>query len=695
MSIRNLEAMFSPRSVVFVGASTHQGSVGKTVTDNLLGAGFTGDIWLVNPHMSDISGFRCYPDIASLPGIPDLAVIATPPATIPELIRQLGEKGTRAVTIITAGVAEQDMLNAARPFCLRIIGPNCFGLMLPFCGLNASFAHLNPPSGNLGFISQSGAIISTTIDWAGGSNIGFSHIVSLGNMADVDVGDVLNYLAAEEKCEAILMYLEQVTNAQKFMAAARAAAIKKPVIVIKSGRHAEGAKAATSHTGALAGADDVYDAAFRQSGLLRVRDTADMFSAAEIFSRGLNYTGNRLSILTNGGGAGVLSVDRLIDLGGKPATLSDTTLTALSAVLPASWSKANPVDIIGDADPARYSAALEQLLIDANSDAVLVIHCPTALAPSLETAQACADLVLKSPSKPVLTAWLGGIGAEKGREVFSHGAIPAFATPEDAVRGFSYLSAYHDIRKNLLTQETALPRKPHDTTSIRKIIDQTRQEKRAILTESEAKDILAVYDIPTVPTVVAVTPDDVFTISEKILKDYKKIVLKIHSKKITHKSDVGGVVLNLTSPDLAQNTAQDMFVRLGKDIDGFTVQPMIERPQAYELILGISHDHTFGPVILCGAGGTAAELIADRSLCLPPLTEKSALEAVMRTKLSRLLQGYRHVAAVDFTAVTRVLMALSAITEDFPEIMELDINPLLIDNTGAIALDARIVIKIA
>ncbi len=693
MSIRNLDKMFAPRSIAFFGASNEPGSVGKTVVDNLLSAGFKGPIWLVNPRHDTIGTNTCYSDTASLPDTPDLAIIATPAKTVPALIDELGRKGTRSAVIITAGVDQHAMLDASKPYLLRMIGPNCFGIMLPLLGLNGSFAHMTPNKGNLAFISQSGAIISAVIDWAADQNIGFSHIVSLGNMADVDVGDVLNFLAADAQSRVILMYLEQVTDAPKFMRAARAAALVKPVVVIKAGRHAEGAKAATSHTGAMAGSDIVYDAAFRRAGLLRVTELEELFDATEALSRIPPVTGKRLAIVTNGGGAGVIAVDRLIDYGGTLADLNSETIEQLDRILPAAWSKGNPVDIIGDAGPERYAAALQAVLEDKNTDAILVINCPTALASSADAAQAVINTLKSKSKKPVLAAWLGGETSEKSREILACNDIPAYATPEDAVRGLSYLTGYARLREDLMRPISQPENPDSNPEAVRKIIQSALQAKRSLLTEAEAKAVLAACGIPVTPMLRARTPEEVFARAGEILKDSQEAVVKIVSETLTHKSDVGGVALNLSSPEAARKASQDMIERLGDKIDGFTVQPMINRPGAHELILGLTRDQTFGPIIMFGAGGMGVQVIDDKAIALPPLDSKLAHDLIGRTRIFNLLKGYRNHAPADLDAIATALIRLSQMAVDFPEISELDINPLLADAHGVLALDARIVIK--
>ena len=709
MTIRNLDKLFTPKSVALFGASEREGSVGKAVTDNLLSANFDGPVWLVNPKHKEINKVQCYPDAKHLPAAPDLAVIATPAQVIPDIIAELGNKGTRAAVVISAGIRQQNLtqtiLDAARLHGLRIVGPNCIGMMVPEIGLNASFAHTMPLRGDLAFISQSGAIISAVLDWAGGQGIGFSSMVSMGNMADVDLGDMLDYLAGDDKTRAILMYLEQVTDARKFMSAARSAARVKPVVVIKAGRHAEAAKAAQSHTGALAGSDAVYNAAFHRAGILRVLDLEDLFDAGEILSRLKTIAGDRLAIVTNGGGAGVLAVDRLIDFGGTLAALSDKTIEKLNKVLPSTWSGANPVDIIGDAGPERYQAAIGAVLDDPDTDAVLVINCPTALASGIDAAKATIRSIERHNKehqhpKAVLTTWLGDHSANEARALLSANGYPTYETPADAVRGFSYLTRHAKDQRALMQTPPSLPDAfETDPEAARGIISSVLKEGREILTELEAKTILKAYGIPSVKTVIAKTPDEVRkSAAEMIGSEATEVAIKILSKAITHKSDVGGVILGLPGADAAKMAASDMLARVLRsmpdaEIEGFTVQPMIRRPGAHELIIGVSEDSTFGPVILFGAGGTGVEVIRDTAMALPPLDMKLAYDLMHETRVYKLLQGYRDRPAAAMDAIALTLVKISQMIAELPEITELDINPLLADENGVIALDARIVVK--
>ncbi|MBL0713353.1 MAG: bifunctional acetate--CoA ligase family protein/GNAT family N-acetyltransferase, partial [Desulfosarcina sp.] len=648
-----------------------------------------------------------YPDVDSLPKTPDLAVIATPPDTAPQLIEDFGRRGTRSAVVITAGFGEggsekgerlcAQMLDSARPHLLRIVGPNCLGIMVPGVGLNASFGHVQPLSGNIAFVAQSGAVQTTVLDWATSKGIGFSHFVSVGDMSDVDFGDMLDYLTADYSAKAILLYIEAVTHARKFMSAARAAARVKPVIVVKAGRHFEGARAAASHTGALAGTDEVYDAAFQRAGMLRVMDMQALFDAVETLAMSHRFSGDRLSILTNGGGVGVLATDVLIDKKGRLAELSPETMARLNHVLPRTWSHNNPVDIIGDAPPDRYTDALKALLEDKGVDAILVLNCPTAVASSTEVAQAVVDTLKESGSKAgsrgFFTSWLGMDSARKARQIFAENRIPTYETPTEAIRGFMQIVRYHRSQEMLMETPPNIPEvfEP-ETDKARGIVNKALSEGRIWLTETEAKAVLAAYKIPVVQTYEASTPEQAAEIAARI---GGSVALKILSPDITHKSDVGGVALDLASEELVQKTAWAMQERIreiqpGARISGFTVQPMIHRPNAHELIVGISNDVQFGPVILFGQGGTAVEVIQDKAIALPPLNMHLAREVMTRTRVYRLLEGYRSRPAADLDSIALTLVKVSQLISDIDDIDELDINPLLADEQGVVALDARI-----
>lgn len=704
MTIRNLEALLQPRSVALIGASTRPGSVGLIVARNLLRGGFRGQLFFVNPKHKVIEGAECYSSVSVLPEAPDLAVLVTPAATIPGIVAELGAKGTRAAVVISAGLRgdlRQAMLNAARPHLLRVQGPNCLGLMLPNLGLDASFSHQAALPGDLAFLSQSGALITGIVDWARARRIGFSHVVSLGDMADVDFGDMLDYLAGDTKSRAILLYMESVTNAPKFLSAARRAARSKPVIVVKAGRGGSGAKAAMSHTGAMAGADGAYDAAFQRAGVLRVPELRDLFSAAEILARHPQVPGDRLAILTNGGGAGVLAADRLAQLGGRFAGLGESTLKALDAVLPPTWSRGNPIDIIGDAHAERYAKALGAVLESEDADAVLVMNCPTALASSDEIAHAVTGVLAERQARgastmPILANWLGVEASKGAREVFAAKGIASFDMPADAVDGFMHLVRYGRAQEQLARTPPSLPEAPaFDVARAKALIGAALKDGRTAMTEAEAKELLAAYGIPIVPTAFARTPEDVRRDAEDIIAKHGACVVKISSRDISHKSDIGGVKLGLTHAADAEAAAREMLRRVaekqpGARVDGFTVQAMIQNARGLELILGMSVDDAFGPLLMFGAGGVAVEVLRDTAHALPPLDLNLANDMMRQTRVWRLMQGYRDRPAVDRDAVAQALVRLSYLVAHHPEIREIDINPLIAQADGAMALDARV-----
>lgn len=712
MSVNNLDKMFSPRSVALCGFSPREGTVGNKLWNNLISEDFKGQIWPVNPKYDEINGQKCYKTVADLPCAPDLAVIATPPIAVADTIEQLASIGNRACVMITAGVRQNEevysrVMKVVNDVGYRIVGPNCMGIMVNEIGLNATFAHMPPTErGDLAFISQSGAILTSVLDWAKGRDIGFSYMVSVGDMVDVDVGDILDYMVSDPNTSAILMYLEQITNSHSFMSAARAAAKIKPIVVIKSGRHEAGAAAAASHTGALAGADNVYSAAFERTGILRVTELGELFDAAEVLSRQKPITGDRLAIVTNGGGVGVLAVDCLMDQEGTLAEISSETMDKLNSFLPDSWSKANPVDIIGDAPPEFYYKSTLAVLEDDNVDAVLVMNCPTAMASSLGAAESTAKAVKEYYENPdarpkaVLTNWVGDATASEARNLLSSNGIPAYNSPADAIKAYSYLTGYVKAQNNLAKCPPSLPDAfQSDAKIAREIINPVLEEGRDMLTESEAKQLLSSYGIKVVPTYEAKTPDEAFTAAGRIIAEgFDKLVLKILSKDISHKSDSGGVVLNITSPEEVKNQAEEMLIRVAGNcpdarLEGFTVQPMISRPNAKELIVGVSEDITFGPVILFGTGGTAVEIIKDRAVSLPPLDMNLAYEQIEKTQIYKLLQGYRDVPRANMDEIALTLVRISNMIAELPEIYELDINPLLADEHGVLALDARVVVK--
>ena len=705
MSRRNLEYLFNPRSVALIGASDRPHSVGATVMRNLVRGGFAGPIWPVNQRRSVVAGMRAYHTVADLPTAPDLAIVCTPAPSIPGLIDQLGKRGTRAAVVISAGLDGTDgsgqsfaaaMLQAAQPHTLRILGPNCIGVLVPGIGLNASFAHCGATAGQLAFVAQSGALTTAMLDWARSARIGFSHFISLGNAADVDFGDVLDHLGRDSQTRAILLYIESVTSARKFMSAARTAARNKPVIVIKSGRTGEAARAAHTHSGALAGSDAVYQAAFRRAGILRVDTTRQLFDAAEVLARLRHYRGPRLAILGNAGGPGVMATDALLAGGGQLAVLSSDAVRRLDEALPASWSRANPLDIGGDARPERYLAALDIVLAEPSVDAVLVIHAPTAVASVAEVAGGCVPRLAES-SCPALVCWMGG--EQSGSTQPATAAdVPAYNTPEEAIDGFLHVVRHHQSQALLTQVPPAAPDSfAPDRTVARTLIEEALAAGRTSLTEPEAKNVLATYGIPVVETRIA---REVAELPASAAAVGYPVALKVLSAQISHKSDVGGVALNIASDDELLQAAHSIMARahaLRPDalIDGFTVQKMIRRGGAHELLAGIAVDATFGPTIVFGCGGTAVEVIGDRAIALPPLNAVLARDLISQTRVQALLRGYRDRAAVDMAALEQVLIKLAQLAADMPEICELDINPLLADEHGVLALDARIRIQAA
>ncbi|MDO6962986.1 bifunctional acetate--CoA ligase family protein/GNAT family N-acetyltransferase [Rhizobium alvei] len=703
MTVRNLEYAINPRSVAIIGASAREGSVGAMVLRNIIDGGFEGEIYPVNPKYPALSGKPCYPSIAALPEAPDFAVIVTPPKAVPEVVAELGERGCRAAVVITAGLTKanglkQAMLDAAKPHLFRIIGPNTVGFILPPQKLNASFSHMPARPGRIALLSQSGAIVTSLIDWAADKEIGFSKIVSLGDMADVDVADMLDMLAGDTETSAIVMYLESIPHPRKFMSAARAAARVKPVIAIKPGRHAAAAAAAATHTGALSGADRVVDAALRRAGILRVKELDELFVATETVARFAPVARARTAIVTNGGGAGVLAVDRLMDWKGELAPISPETIAALDAQLPDNWSRANPLDIIGDAPPERYRAAVEAAAADPGSDVVLVMNCPTALASPVEAAREVAALAKKGAinGKPVLACWLGEHTAKEGRHLLQEAGIASYETPSKAADAIAYLSDWSRAQQQLMRVPKSIMEEHESAFQVvRDLLRLAAAEGRTMLTEPEAKAAIAAYGIAVPETAVATTPAEAGTIAASLLEKNARIAVKLMSRTLTHKSDVGGVVLNIATAEAARQACEgirDRLSALGKEaeIDGYSVQAMVIRPKAHELILGTSRDPIFGPIMLFGAGGTAVEVMDDTAIGLPPIDDVLAGDLIDQTRIGRLLAGYRDRPPADRAGIIAALTALSRMLVDFPAIRGLDINPLLADQTGVIALDARI-----
>ena len=705
MATSSLQSIFAPRSIAVIGASDEPGKVGAVTLANLVKAGFAGPIYPVNPRHATVQGLPAFVSVADLPQPVDLAVICTPASTVPELVRQCGVAGVGGLVILTAGfrevgaagqAADQALAEQLRQFPnMRAIGPNCLGVMAPAARLNASFAASMAAPGRVAFVSQSGALCTAMLDWAAEQSVGFSHFVSVGNMLDIDMADLLDYLAEDAATDAVMLYIESITSARRFMSAARACARHKPIVAYKAGRFPQSAKAAASHTGAMAGVDSVYEAAFERAGIVRVFEVDDLFDCAQLLAHGPRVRGDRLAIVTNAGGPGVMACDALLARGGKLARLSAATLSKLDQALPAAWSHGNPVDVLGDAAPARFARALEIVSDDDAADAVLAILTPQAMTDPTATARAVVE-VAHQARKPIVANWMGGQMVHEGIDVLNSAGVPTARTPNDAVAAFSHLVRH--ARNQELLYET--PREvpldldggPHPgRDELRKLFSSGRE----LLYESEAKALLATYGISVTEARLGHSADEVAALADKL--GYP-VVLKVVSPQITHKTDVGGVTLNLASPDQVRAAYEEMLtsVRQARPdalIEGVSVQPMVSLPGGIELIVGAKKDPVFGPVIMVGFGGIAAELFGDRALGLPPLNERLALRMLQSLRAWPLVTGFRGrkpVANVD--RLVETLLRFSTLVADFPEIAELDANPVLVRDEQVITLDARVVV---
>jgi acetyltransferase len=699
-----LEAMFTPASVAVIGATDREGSVGRTALLNLRNDAFKGRVYAVNPKRSEIAGQPCFHTIGDVPEAVDLAVIVTPAATVPGLTAECVKAGVKAIVVISAGFKEKGPEGLAlerqiqaelKPSTTRLIGPNCLGLMNPWMGLNATFAHDIAHPGSVAFLSQSGALLTAILDWSLTEKVGFSAIVSTGSMLDVGWGDLLSFFGEDPHTNSILVYMESIGDARSFLSAAREVSFTKPIIVIKAGRSEAASHAAASHTGAMTGSDEVYDAAFRRCGVLRVDTIAELFNMAEVLGKQPRPRGPRLTILTNAGGPGVLATDALVSEGGELAVLSDDSLQALNSFLPAHWSHANPVDILGDADPERYARALEICLADSGSDGLLAILAPQGMTSPADVAQRFKDHPA-APGKPLLASWMGGPTVSAGVEILNAAGIPTFSYPDAAVRAFKSMWQYTYQLRGLY--ETPLPAGEAAQVNTRREVATSLVERatiagRTLLTELESKEILGLYGIPTVPTKLARSTEDAVSMAEKI--GYP-VVLKLHSETITHKSDVGGVQLDLKDQHAVRRAYQaiesSVSVKAGlAAFCGVTVQPMV-RATGYELILGSSVDPQFGPVLLFGSGGQLVEVYRDRALALPPLNTTLAARLMERTKIFTALKGVRGRKPVDLAGLESLLVRFSDLVVDQPRMREIDINPLVASAEGLLALDARIVL---
>jgi len=698
-----LDAILKPNNVAVIGATEKQGSVGRTILTNLITNPFGGTIFPVNPKRPNVLGIKSYPSILDVPDQVDLAVIVTPAKTVPGIIQQCVDAGIPGAIVISAGFKEigeegaeleRQIMQIARGK-MRIIGPNCLGVMMPLRGLNATFAGSMARPGNVAFISQSGAICTAVLDWSYDENVGFSAFISIGSMLDVGWGDLITYLGDDPNTHSIVIYMEAVGDARSFLSAAREVSRTKPIIVIKAGRTTAAAKAAASHTGSLTGSDEVLDAAFRRVGVLRVNNISDVFYMAEVLAKQPRPKGNRLSIVTNAGGPGVLATDALIMGGGELTDISDATMEELNDFLPGAWSHNNPIDILGDADPERYAKTLEIAAKDENSDGLLVILTPQDMTDPTQTAEHLKPYA-NSTGKPVLASWMGGAMVAAGERILNRANIPTFAYPDTAMRLFNYMWQYTDnLRALYETPElTSDEEDAPDREKVAAIIDNARSAGRVILTENESKQVLAAYGVNTIPDRIATTEDDAVAAAEEL--GYP-VVVKIHSETITHKTDVGGVRLNLEDAEAVRDAFRRIQTSVAEKVgeehfDGVNVQPMIKIGDGYEIIIGSSVDPQFGPVILFGTGGSLVEVFKDRALGLPPLTTTLARRMMERTKIYEALHGVRGREAVDIAELEKLLVRFSQIVAEQPWIAEMDINPLLASPDHLLALDARVVL---
>ncbi len=704
-----LRPLLAPRSVARGGATERPGALGRFVHRNLAAGGLRGSLYAVNPKHRTIFGQPAFGRLSELPEPPDLAVIATPARTVPGIIADAGASGVKAAVILSSGFAEsgpegralqERVLAEAKSAGVRLLGPNCIGLMRTDCGLNATFAATPALPGNLALVSQSGAICGAILDWAHRAQVGFTSVVSLGGAIDVDFGEILAFLVADERTDAILMYVEGIRDARRFLSALRVAARVKPVIALKVGRYASGSRAATSHTGAMVGSDAVFEAALRRAGTVRVKTYTQLFAAARVLATDRFPGGERLAILTNGGGPGVMAADSAAENAVPLAALSSETISRLDKELPPQWSRGNPIDIIGDAPPERFAAATRAALADPGVDALLAMYSPVAMTAPEDAARAVAEAAAPS-RKPVLAAWLGDIGPSASRACLESNGIPNFYTPENAVEAFSFLCAYRRNQAQLMqvpaasTDDGEQPRP--DLAAATALRERAAAQGRTLLTEHEAKSLLAAFHLPVPRSVVVSSRDQAVAAAIEI---GFPVVIKVHSPDITHKSDVGGVRLNLQNADMVASAFDDMMrhvraLRPQARIEGAVVQPMLRFADAREVLVGVASDAVFGPVVSFGAGGVAVEAVGDTAIALPPLNGALARELMARTRVHRLLTGYRNVPPADLEALVSIVVGVSRMVCALPWLKEMDLNPVLAHPGGAVIADARVVVDAA
>lgn len=696
-----LDSIFNPKVIAVIGASDKHGSVGYALMDNLINSEYAGTVYPVNAKHDHVHSVRAYKTVTEIPDKVDLAIIATPAVAVPQIVKECGVAGVHGVVIISSGFQEigaegekmtKEIIATAKKYDMRIIGPNCLGFMRPDLHLNASFASKIALPGKIAFISQSGALCTAILDWSLKNNVGFKHFVSIGSMADVSFHDLIDYFGQDKDVESILIYMESLNDARKFMSAARAFARTKPIIVLKVGRTSEGAQAAKSHTGSLTGNDAIFDAAFKRAGIIRVDTVVSLFHTAKSLAMQPHPLGNRMAIITNAGGPGIIATDALVKDGGEIAKLNKATIDELDTFLPKNWSRSNPVDILGDADYVRYAKSLKIIVNDDNVDAVLIILTPQYMTNPSAVAHELVNLKLQT-NKTIMATWMGGDDVAEGRTILEKGNIPVYRQPEDAIRCFSYVFNYSKNLKALYEAPATIPHafEPNIEAN-RKLIAKVVADKRMVLTEAESKELLKNYDIDVIKNAVAKNTKDAGEFSAKL---GFPVVMKILSPDILHKTDVGGVHLNINS-SLEAETAYDEIIASVKkhvpkaQIDGIFIEPMIKK--RYELLIGCKKDPIFGPAIVFGMGGVAVEVFQDTQIALPPLNMALSLNLIMETKIYKLLKGYRNIPGVDIQSIQYLLYKFAYLVADFPEIDELDINPFAVDEKGGIVLDAKVIL---
>ena len=697
----NMKRMFNPKTVALIGASEKEGSIGSTVMQNLLRSK-DRKIFPINPNRKTVMGVECFKNLSSISDEVDLAVIATPAQMVPDALLDCAKTPLQGAVIVSAGFKEigeegkelENKISEIRmQHGMRIVGPNCLGIIRPTIGLNASFLNIQPEPGNIAFISQSGALGTAILDWAFTAHIGFSVFASLGSMIDIDFGDLIDYLGDDPYTRSILIYMEGVGNARKFMSAARGFARNKPIIILKPGKFTESAKAALSHTGSMAGDDQVYDAAFRRVGVVRIKEANDLFNTAEVLDSRHLPKGRRLAIVTNAGGVGVMATDALIDLGGELAVLSQDTIDKLDKVLPSFWSKGNPVDVLGDATIERYTTAMNLCLQDPGVDSILMIYTPQGPAIPIELARATVAIAEKS-AKPILATWMGGKTIEEAMAVFARNNVPAYTAPEEAVKTYFYMYNYARNLELLYETPADLPvDQAPPKNNLKALIQKTLKEDRTILSEVESKRFLASYGIPATKTLVATNINE--AVSAANSTGYP-VVMKILSPDITHKTDIGGVITSINSEEMLRTEYTTMMENVKKrapkaNITGVTIQKMLEKID-YELILGAKKDNDFGSVIVFGLGGIGTEITKSIGIGLPPLNQTLARRLIESSGIYKMLQGYRGKKPADMRLLEQTIVNFSNLIIDFPEIAEMDINPIGISKGRPYALDARIII---